>query len=917
MRRPVCRRSIVARGEQKAILAPFICGGFVVVPFSNTEAFMRKTRVVATAALAVVLFSIGVLVSCNKSESPQPAQSTGQTSNPEQPPKPNPDRNAYFGEEHIHTSWSVDAWLMGNRLTGPDDALKYAQGQTIKHPMGYDIKIDTPMDFMGVTDHSEYVGVTKQANTPGSYVSKLPEAQPLILKDPNDQAEIQKTFTYLVNLMSSAKPVKAFMSPEVAGTIWKENVKIADANNHPGKFTAFCSYEWTSMPNYRNLHRNIFFRDCTHIPPMPFSALDSDHPEELWKWMDAQRKAGNELLAISHNANLSDGWMYPIDLDSFGRPIDAAWAADRDRNERLVEIKQIKGQSETHPLLSPNDEFASYELAQTGLLGQPATGGRIDHIQGSFGRQALKDGITMQDVRGYNPYKFGMAGGSDSHNTGSPYRQDNFYGGHAEIDGTVDRRMAGVLAFGTLDVRYENPGGLTGVWAEENTRESIWDAMYRKETFGVSGPHIKVRFFGGWGYNKDIFKASDWVHQSYANGVPMGADLPPLKGTAPTFVVWAVKDPTSGNLDRIQVIKGWTKNGQSFEKIFDVAWAGDRKPDKWSGRVPAIQSTVDLEKATYTNDVGSVELKTVWTDPEFDSSLHAFYYARVLEIPTPRWTLIQAVKAGLTPPDVVPLTGQERAWSSPIWYTPSADARKNAPAGMTVTDLKAKGATQLGDAQLKALIVGKAFWVRNNATGEQFSVNYTADGDSITWHIGKNTTIPSYVGNPILNGYQGATTPYKIEGGKLITKVAQDPYSIAIYKLGDNYYGARSNEFGYANYEIIPSPQFVLNPLTATLNTFSIELGLNEQQKQQILPFLQDEVKQLGALKKNTALKPVEKIEQLRQIGSAIDGKITPLLDQQQQQKFKAMREQMRRDMIEKMGNAAIDKAEAKAQQMM
>ena len=261
--------------------------------------------------------------------------------------------------------------------------------------------------------------------------------------------------------------------------------------------------------------------------------------------------------------------------------------------------------------------------------------------------------------------------------------------------------------------------------------------MYRKETFGVSGPHIKVRFFGGWGYNKDILDANDWVHQSYANGVPMGADLPPMKGTAPTFVVWAVKDPTSANLDRIQVIKGWTKDGQSFEKIFDVAWSGDRKPDKWSGRVPAIQSTVDLEKATYTNSVGSTELKTVWTDPEFDSSLHAFYYARVLEIPTPRWTLIQAVKAGVPPPDVVPLTGQERAWTSPIWYTPSAEARKNAPAGMTVTDLKAKGATQLGDAQLKALIVGKAFWVRNNVNGEKFSVSYTAEGQSNVWHIGK------------------------------------------------------------------------------------------------------------------------------------------------------------------------------------
>ena len=877
-----------------------------------------KTRVAATAVFAWVLLCIGALVSCNKSESPQPAQSTGQTaqtSNAEQPPQRNPDRNAYFGEEHIHTSWSMDAWLMGNRLTGPDDALKYAQGQTIKHPMGYDIKIETPMDFMGVTDHSEYVGLTKEANTPGSAVSKMPQAQPLILKDPNDQAEIQRAFTYLVNLNSGA-PVKAFMSPEVAGSIWSKNVRIADENNHPGKFTAFCSYEWTSMPNYRNLHRNIFFRDCAKVPPMPYSSLDSTHPEELWNWMDTQRKSGNELLAISHNANLSDGWMYPIDVDSFGRPIDAAWAASRDRNERLVEIKQIKGQSETHPLLSPNDEFASYELSQGGLLGQKPDGGRIDHIQGSFGRQALKDGITMQDVRGYNPYKFGMAGGSDSHNTGSPYRQENFYGGHGQIDGTVDRRMAGVLAFGTLDVRYENPGGLTGVWAEENTRASLFDAMYRKETFGVSGPHIKVRFFGGWEFNKNIFDAKDWVHQSYANGVPMGADLPPIKstakGTSPTLVVWAVKDPSSANLDRIQVIKGWTKDGQSFEKIFDVAWAGDRKPDKWSGRVPAIKSTVDLEKATYTNDVGSTELKTVWTDPEFDASLHAFYYARVLEIPTPRWTLIQAVKAGVPPPDVVPLTGQERAWSSPIWYTPSAEARKNAPAGMKVTDLKAKGAASLGDAQLKALLVGKAFWVRNNVTGESFSVSYTPDGDTNVWHIGTSFTLQSHVGNPIRNGYEGATTPYKIDGGKVVTKVAQDPYSVTIYKLGDTYYGARSNEFGYANYEIIPYPQFAQNPLTAMLNQFSIELGLTEQQRQQILPFLQEEATKLGALKKNASLKPVEKLEQLKQIADEVDSKVTPLLDQQQQQKFQAIREEHRRELIEKMSGQLVEKAENK-----
>ncbi len=520
----------------------------------------------------------------------------------------------------------------------------------------------------------------------------------------------------------------------------------------------------------------------------------------------------------------------------------------------------------------------------------------------------------MQDIRGYNPYKFGMAGGSDSHNTGSPYRQDNFYGGHADADGTIQRRLAGVLLGNTIDVRLENPGGLTGVWAEENTRASLWDAMYRKETFGTSGAHIKVRFFGGWGFNKNIFDAKDWVHQSYANGVPMGADLPAMKdgkGVAPTFVIWAVKDPSSANLDRIQVIKGWTQDGQSFEKIFDVAWAGDRKPDKWSGRVPAIPSTVDMEKATYTNDVGSTELKTVWIDPEFDSSLHAFYYARVLEIPTPRWTFIQAVKAGVPPPDIVPLTGQERAWSSPIWYTPSADARKNAPAGMKVTDLKAKGATQLGDAQLKALVVGKAFWVRNNVTGEQFSVHYTTEGQSTVFHIGKNATTPSSFGNPVRDGYQGTTTPYKIEGGKVVTIIAQDPFAVTVYKLGDTYYGARSNEFGYANYEMIPTPQIVANPLTAMLNQFSIELGLTEQQRQQIVPIIKGEVPKLQALKKDAALSPVQKLEQLKQISEEVDSKVTPLLDQQQQQKFQTIREEHRRELVEKMAGQVMQKAES------
>ena len=825
----------------------------------------------------------------------------------------NPERDAYFGETHIHTSWSVDAWVMGNRMTGPDDALKYAQGQTIKHPLGYDIKIETPLDFMGVTDHAEYVGVTREANTPGSLVSKLPEAQPMIMKDPNSTAEQNRVFSYLLKLAASP-PVKAFMNPKITSTVWKENVRIADENNHPGKFTAFCSYEWTSMPGNRNLHRNVFFRACDKVPDYPFSALNSKRPTDLWDWMDAQRKAGNELLAISHNANVSDGWMYPIDTDNTtGRPIDAAWAASRDRNERLVEIKQGKGQSETHPLLSPTDEFASYELYQA-ILGQPANVGRIDHITGSFARQALKDGIAMQDVRGYNPYKLGMAGGSDGHNTGSPYRQDNFFGLHADADGSVDRRFAGVLIGGTMDVRLENPGGLTGVWAEENTRASLWDAMYRKETFGVSGPHIKVRFFGGWGYDKDIVNASDWVKQSYAGGVPMGADLSPTpsggKGTAPTFVVWAVKDPTSANLDRIQIIKGWTQNGQSFEKIYDVAWSGDRQPDKWTRRVPAIQSTVDIQKATYTNDVGSVELKGTWTDPEFDASLHAFYYVRVLEIPTPRWTLIQAVKSGLPPPDVVPLTGQERAWTSPIWYTPSAETRKNAQAGTTVADLKKKGATALSDAELKALIVGKAHWLRNNVTTEQFWQSFTAEGQTTLFRIGTNASVPSGFGNVERDGYQGTTSPYKIEDGKLITFVSQDPYALTFYKLGDTTYAARSNEFGYANYEIVPDPKIAINPLTEVINQFSTNLGLTEQQRQQIVPILKEEIKQLEALKKDASLSAVRKVERVREIGSSIDERLKPLINPGQQQKFQALRDELRMRLVDKMATEASKKIE-------
>jgi hypothetical protein len=747
----------------------------------------------------------------------------------------NPERDAYFGETHVHTSWSLDAFALGNLHTDPGDAYKYFKGEPIKHPLGYDVKIDTPLDWAGVTDHSEYAGVINLANEPGSAVSKLPVAQPLVLKA-RTKEEMERVALYAINTLASGPPQKALMAPEIAGTVWKRNVALADEANQPGKFTAFCSYEWTSMPNNMNLHRNIFFKDCAKVPPMPFSALDSFHPEDLWTWMDGQRKAGNELLAISHNANLSDGRMFPTEVDTKGRPIDAAYAASRVRNEPLTEMKQLKGTSETHPLLSPTDEFASFEIMSV-LLGNPP--GRIPHVVGSYARQALKDGIALEDSKGFNPYKFGLGAASDSHNTAVPYRQDNFFGGHTFTDGTDEARMSGTLVGGMFDARLEGTSGLTGVWAEENTRAALFAGMQRKETFAVSGPHIKVRLFGGWEYTADTLADKDWVKTGYAKGVPMGGDLPAAKGKAPTFMVWAVKDPTSGNLDRVQIVKGWTQSGQSFEKIFDVVWAGDRRPDKWTGIVPPIGSTVDVEKATYTNSIGSVELKTMWTDPEFNPGLNAFYYARVLEIPTPRWTTIQAAKLGIAPPDVTSPTLQERAWTSPIWYTPSADARQAAPRGTTVAELTKKGAVALNDAQLKALIVEKSVWLQNTVTGDKYMIIYGAlgkgaDAKGLTpsdpgfltqrypanqgqfqvRYVGRKVALQSLTGDTVEASYLGTSRTYNIVRGKIVTELVGTPIEIAVYKMGDKFYGARSNEFGYANYEIIPAVA-ELSPLGA------------------------------------------------------------------------------------------------------
>lgn len=718
---------------------------------------------------------------------------------------PNPEREAYYGETHLHTSWSFDAFIFGNTMSTPEDAYNYAKGKPLKHALGYEMKIGHPLDWMGVTDHSEYVGVIQAANTAGSPLSKTEIGQKLIVRD---KADIQRVYLMLIPTLAANKPIAELVAPALTTSVWDRNNAMADAANEPGKFTAFNSYEWTSMPNSANLHRNIFFRDGAHLPKMPFSSFDSDEPEKLWQWMDEQRKQGIELLAISHNANLSDGLMYPTEVDSKGRPIDQAWAESRERNEPLIEMKQIKGGSETHPLLSPNDEFANFEIMSY-LLGNPE--GRFPKIPGSYVRDALKNGLAMQDSRGYNPYKMGFVAGSDSHNGAAPYRQDNFFGGHALSDGGLKERMSGRI-FAGADPRLESPGGLAVVWAEENTRASLFDGMKRKETFATSGVRIKLRFFGGWDFAKDSAEGHDWVKQAYVQGVPMGGDLPAAKGKAPSFIVWAVKDPTSGNLDRVQIVKGWSKYGQSFEKVYDVVWAGDRKPDYITGKVPPIGSTVNLQEATYENSIGKTELKTVWSDPEFDPALDAFYYVRVLEIPTPRWTTIQAKELGILPPENVPATVQERAWSSPIWYTPTIANKSGTTTGMTIAALKQSGVSALDDTGLTDLVVGKDIWIKNLATGSIFRIVWDKDGQRTFWNINPRDNQPQHFGFAAQDSYQGVSAKYAIKDGKVVESFGNAPLEWTAYKAGDKTLLARSDEFGFVNYEIIPMPAELVNP---------------------------------------------------------------------------------------------------------
>jgi len=580
---------------------------------------------------------------------------------------PNADRNAYFGAVHVHTGWSFDAMTNGS-LTTPTDAYAWAQGREITNSgVGGKIQIQTPLDFYMVSDHAEFMGVFNQMSNPESPISRTEIAKGVTSPDANVRLQ---TFAKVLRDMSTGNLDPVLTDTTLARSVWSDIVKAAEENYRPGEFTTFAGFEWTSNPDKRNLHRVVMFRDTKTLPEMALSALDSDDPETLWKWMGQQRERGSTLLAIPHNGNASDGRMFEL-VKFDGKPIDAAYNATRAANEPLYEITQIKGTSETHPALSPTDEFANFEQWDYTLS---ADAERPTHRAGSFARKALLDGLSQEQAGQGNPFKYGFIGDTDTHNAAATNEEFNYTGKFA-FENDAKHRLAGLEGqpAGQLrQVQEFSSGGLAGVWAEQNTREAIFDAMQRKETFATSGPMIKLRFFASWDLGADALGQQDFVKQAYASGVPMGGDLKPAEheGKAPTFFVMSLKDPKSGNLDRIQIVKGWLDGqGAQQERVYDVTWSGDRKPGA-DGRLPAIGDTVDAAKGTYTNSIGEPQLAAAWTDPEFKAGERAFYYARVIEIPTPRWSTIDAANLGMAVPDGLPISIQERAWSSPIWYAP-------------------------------------------------------------------------------------------------------------------------------------------------------------------------------------------------------------------------------------------------------
>jgi len=591
--------------------------------------------------------------------------------------------NVYWGETHLHTGLSADAGLFGN-TTGHELAYRFARGEEVVSAGGLPAKLSRPLDWLVIADHSDLMGLAMD----------IQKGTPPLLAEPKGrewheafrqggQVAGRAAFEIITNFTQGTLPenILAFYSPgsPVYNRVWDDIIKTADQYNDPGTFTALIGFEWTSIPKGNNLHRNVILRDngdrARQVLPLTTQPpLGTTDPLDLYKWLEAyEAKTGGQALAIAHNGNLSNGWMFPTDKRYAGPMVDQDYVEKRAKWEPLYEVTQIKGDGEAHPYLSPNDEFADYETwdkanLDLSVLKQP------DMLQREYAREALKQGLALEEKFGTNPYKFGLVGATDSHTSLTTAEEENFFGKSTSSEPATKRveHPFGKSKLGTWEGYQLSASGYQGVWASENTREAIWDAMARKETYATTGPRIPVRLFGGWEFEENDLRNRAPAFLGYEKGVPMGGDLSQAStGKAPTFMVYALRDPIGANLDRIQIIKGWLdSSSETQERIYDVAVSDGRKIGSDGRCRTAVGNTVDMEAASWTNTIGASELGAVWTDPDFDPNQSALYYARILEIPTPRWVLYDKVRLGAEIPEEAKLIGQERAYTSPIWYTP-------------------------------------------------------------------------------------------------------------------------------------------------------------------------------------------------------------------------------------------------------
>ena len=585
--------------------------------------------------------------------------------------------NVYFGDTHLHTDISMDAGAFGNRL-GLDPAYKFARGEQVTSTNAGPVRLSRPLDFLVVADHSDNMG----------FFPDMLSGAPFILEDPTGKdwydrikaGEGVGVALELIGLFSQDKfPPALTYTPDSAPykAAWAKTVAAAERYNQPGVFTAFIGYEWTSLVRGNNMHRVVVYRDGGDkggmmVPYTTVAPQGSTNPRDLWKWLtDYEKTTGGNVLAIAHNGNLSNGIMFPITEQYDGKALDVEYVTQRAKWEPIYEVTQIKGDGETHPFLSPNDEFADYETWAIGNL--DVSEAKTDAmLAGEYAREALKRGLELEAKLGTNPYKFGMIGSTDSHTSLATTAENNFFGKHSGAEPSPGRMTHPFMQNdnGIIMGWQQVASGLAAVWAKENTREATFDAMERKEVYATTGTRLAVRFFGGWDFTEKDLDNREPAFAGYEKGVPMGGDLPANKASkkAPSFMVLALRDPIGGNLDRIQIVKGWFDGKKQHEKVYDVAWSGDRKPGA-DGKVPAVGNTVDAKTASWTNTIGASELGGVWTDPDFDPKQRAFYYARVLEIPTPRWSTYDAFRFGVPIPDGAPVSTQDRAYTAPIWYT--------------------------------------------------------------------------------------------------------------------------------------------------------------------------------------------------------------------------------------------------------